>query len=192
MDFFFVRDIHRKYRYFSSEPNPPIQVEFSRLKKYWESAKTKLLLLPTRVLKEEQAFERTLKIKDKSIVIYCSGRLKETKIKHKFSFYLHKQRTKHIVLLAGESLLLPISGVAAILPGPNIFFYVLALLMIVQWRAVRGINQLRKKEHRFIPSDSLEKWEEALDNEKEDLFLSCWKQIENEHSLQDLQKILGK
>ena len=190
MEFFFVQDSRRKYRYFSSEPSLPIQVEFSRLKKFWESAKKKLMLLPPRILKKEQAFARALKIHDKQITIIYSGRLAATKMKSKFSFYLYKQRTKHLVFLAGESLLLPISGVAALLPGPNMFFYVLALLMILQWQAVRGINRLRKKEPLFIASSSLKEWEEALDNGDAAAFPSLLDRIEAEHGIQNVHKIL--
>jgi len=191
MDFFFVKDIRHKYRYFSAEPSSPIQVEFSRLKKFWEAAKKKLMLLPPRILKQEQAFERVLKIQDEQITIFHSGRLEEPKIKSRFSFYLHKQRTKHLILLAGESLLLPISGLAAILPGPNMFFYILALLMIIQWQAVRGINRLRKKEHLFLPSSSLKEWEEAVENDDEAAYPSLLVRIEKEHGIQDADKILS-
>lgn len=192
MEFFFVQDSRRKYRYFSSEPSFPIQVEFSRLKKFWESAKKKLMLLPQRILKKEQAFERVLKIQNKQITIIYSGRLATTKIQSKFSFYLHKQRTKHLVFLAGESILLPISGLAALLPGPNMFFYVLALLMIIQWQAVRGINRLRKKEHLFVPSASLKEWEEAVDNSDTAAFPALLDRIEAEHGIQNVHKILDE
>jgi len=192
MEFFFVQDFRKKYRYFSSEPSPPIQVEFSRLKKFWEAAKTKLMLLPLKLLKQEQAFERVLKIQDERLAIIHSGRLDDLKIKSKFSLFLHKQRTKHIALLAGESLLLPISGVAALLPGPNMFFYVLALLMIIQWQAVRGINRLKKKEHLFIPSASLRAWEEALGFDDETAFPSLLARIEEDHGIRDVKKILGR
>ena len=147
MDFFFVQDFRQKYRYFSSEPLTEIKVEFSRLRKFWETAKKKLMLLPLRILRQEQAFERTLKTKEKQITILHSGRLGEKKVKSKFYFFLQRQRTKHIVILAGETLILPISGILALLPGPNVFFYALALFMIVQWQALRGINRLLKKDH---------------------------------------------
>jgi hypothetical protein len=37
MDFFIVQDYRQKYRYFSSESHSEIQVEFSRLRKIWET-----------------------------------------------------------------------------------------------------------------------------------------------------------
>ena len=179
MDFFFVQDYRQKYRYFSSESLSEIPVEFSRLRKFWETAKKKLLkLLPLKLLKQEQAFERTLKIEGSQIRIFHSGRMDEKKTRSKFYFFLQRQRTKHIVLLVGESIILPITGIAALLPGPNILFYVLALLVIIQWHALRGINRILKKDQMFIPDLSLKEWETALENQKESTFLPagkpCW------------------
>jgi len=191
MDFFFVQDYRQKYRYFSSESLSEIQVEFSRLRKFWEAAKKKLLkLLPLKILKQEQAFERTLKIEGNHIRILHSGRMNEKKIKNKFYFFLQRQRTKHIILLIGESLILPISGIAAFLPGPNIFFYILALLIIIQWKALRGINKLLKKDQQFIPDLSLKEWETALQNQEESTFLPLLEKIEKKHNVQDINKIL--
>jgi hypothetical protein len=192
MNFFFVQDFRQKYRYFSSEPLTVIQVEFSRLRKFWEMAKKKLMLLPVKILKQEQAFERTLKIEDNQIRILYSGKMDEKKIKSKFYFFLQRQRTKHIILIVGESLILPISGIAALLPGPNIFFYVLLLLVIIQWQALRGINRLLKKDQLFIPDPSLEEWETALQNQEESSFLPLLEKIEKNHDVQNLVKILWK
>ena len=192
MDFFFVQDYRQKYRFFSSESQSPIQVEFSRLRKFWEKAKEKLMLLPYPILKQDQAFERMIKIKEDQIKILYSGSLDMKKVKSKFYFFLQKQRSKHIALLIGESLFLPISGVAAFLPGPNVFFYALALLMIVQWQALRGINRLFKKEQSFVISEALREWEEALEHPDDSIIPDVLAKIEKEHSLFNISKILWK
>ncbi len=192
MNFFFVQDFRQKYRYFSAEPLSVTRVEFSRLKKFWEKAKKKLMLLPIKILKQEQAFERTLKIEENQVRILHSGRMDEKKVKSKFYFFLQKQRTKHIILLAGESLILPISGIAALLPGPNIFFYVLALLVIIQWQALRGINKLLKKDKLFTTDLSLKDWETAVQNQEKSTFLPLLEKIGKKHNVQNINKILWK
>ncbi len=192
MNFFFVQDYRKKYRYFSAEPLSVIQVNFSRFRKFWERAKKKLMLLPLKIHKQEQAFERTLKIEGNQIRILHSGRMDEKKVRSKFYFFLQKQRTKHIILLVGEFLILPISGIAALLPGPNMFFYVLILLVILQWQALRGINKLLKKDQLFIPDLSLKEWETALQNQEESTFLPLLEKIEKKHNVQNLNKILWK
>ncbi len=192
MNFFFVQDFRQKYRYFSAESLTVTQVEFSRWKEFWEKAKKKLMLLPLKILKQEQAFERTLKIEENQVRILHSGRMDEKKVKSKFYFFLQKQRTKHIILLVGESIILPISAIAALLPGPNIFFYVLALLVIIQWQALRGINKLFKKDKLFTPDLSLKDWEIAVQNQEKSTFLPLLEKIGKKHYVQNLNKILWK
>ena len=193
MDLFFVQDYREKYRYFSSESLSEIQGEFSRLRKFLEMAKIKLLkLLPLKTLKQEQAFGLTMKITENQVRIYHSGRLDKKRIERKFYFFIQRQRSKHIIVLVGESIILPISGIAAVLPGPNIFFYVLALLVIIQWRALRGINRLTKKDPVFIPAPSLKEWETAVHNHNESSFFPLLEKIGDKHNIQDINKILWK
>ncbi len=192
MKFFFVRDYSRKYRYFSSETLAQIKVKSSRWKEIWELAKKKLMLLPQRVLIQEQAFGRVLKLEEKKIQVVHAGQLDEKKIKSKFYFFLQRQRTKHIFLLSGEALLLPISGLAAFLPGPNVFFGYLALLTITHWQAFKGINRLLKKEHEFISSSSFKDWEQKLESKNEENLGKVLEKIEKEYNLQDMRKVLWK
>ena len=192
MKFFFARDYKQKHRYFSSAPLSHAQLKSSRWKKIWEVAKKKLMLLPQRILRQEQAFGNILKLKEKKIQVIYSGRLKDKRIKIKFYFFLQKQRTKHVFLLIGETILLPISGLAALLPGPNVFFGVLALLMITHWQALKGINRLLKKEHEFIPSLLLEEWEQAIESKKEEDLPEILEKIKKEYNLDNIHKILWK
>jgi hypothetical protein len=192
MRFFFVRDYKKHYRYFSSEPLSQIQVNPPRWKKLWELAKKKLMLLPQRILRQEQAFARVLKLEDKKIQIFHSGQLDEKKIKHKFYFFLQKQRTKHVLFLVGEFVLLPISVLAAVLPGPNVFFGFLALIMITHWQAFRGITRTLKKKHEFISSTLFHDWEQALEQRGEDEFPRIIEDIEKEYNLDGIQKVLWK
>jgi hypothetical protein len=192
MRFFFVLDYRGKYRYISSEPFSEIQVKFSHWKKIWESAKKKLMLLPRRILRQEQAFRNALNLKEGKISIFHSGRLDEKKIKTKFRFFLRKQKTKHIFFLVGETVLLPVSGLMAILPGPNVFFGVLALLMLTHWQAFRGINRILKKKYEFIPSLLISKWEETLEFKREGDFLHILEKIEKEYNMPNIHKVLWK
>ena len=192
MRFFFVRDHSRKYRYFSSETFSQIKIKSSRLKEIWELAKKKLMLLPQRVLRQEQAFGRVLKLEGKKIQVFHSGRLDKKRLKIKFYFFLQKQRTKHIFMLTGEALLLPISGLAIILPGPNVFFGYLALLTITHWQALKGINRLLKKEHEFISSSLFKDWEQTLESKKEESYSQILGKIEKKYNLHDIHKVLWK
>jgi hypothetical protein len=192
MKFFFVLDFRGKHRFFSSEPIQNIQVKFTRLEKLWDEAKKRLMLFPKKILAQEQAFARVLKLEEDSIEILHSGRLDAKRLKMKFFLFLQKQRTKHILFLIGEAILLPLSGLLALLPGPNIFFGVLALIMYTHWQAFKGINRVARKKHRFTTSQSLDEWEQALSSLDEKNFVAVLEKIELEYSLKDLSKILLK
>jgi len=192
MKFFFVLDHSRKYRFFSSEPIQNIQVKFTRLEKLWVEAKRRLMLLPGRILAQEQAFARALKLNEDSMEIIHSGRLDEKRLKIKFFLFLQKQRTKHILLLIGEAILLPLSGLLALLPGPNIFFGVLALIMFTHWQAFKGINKVARKKHQFVTSQALDEWEQVLLSPEEKNLDAALEKIEEEYTLKDLNKILFK
>ena len=93
MQLFFVQDYKHKYRCFSSEPIHKIEVEFSRLKKIWKVAKEKLMLLPQRILAQEQAFERITKYDPSELQVFHSGRLDEKK--NKSQIFLLPSKTKN-------------------------------------------------------------------------------------------------
>lgn len=126
------------------------------------------------------------------IQIYHSGCRPEKRVRLRFSFFLQKQRSKHILLLVGETLLLPVSGLAMLLPGPNVFFAALALLMITHWRALRGINRLAGKDHGFVVSPLFADWEEAVALAQESHYSEILHKLEKEFQLEDLNKILWK
>jgi hypothetical protein len=192
MKYFFVQDYRQKYRFFSSEPIQNIQVKFTRLEKLWEEAKKRLMLLPKRILAQEQAFARALKLNEDSVEILHSGRLDEKRLKIKFFLFLQKQRTKHILLLVGEAILLPVSGLLALLPGPNVFFGVLALIMFTHWQALKGINKISRKSRLFMTSRTLNEWEQALLSQKRKNLTAILDKIEEEYNLKDMNKILYK
>ena len=192
MDFFFVLDFRGRFRFFSSHSVQEIQVEFSRLQRILVAAKQKLMLLPPRILRQEQTLARILKLETPEVSIKHARGISDKKIRRRFFFFLQKQRSKHILLLIIEAVLLPISGLMALLPGPNVFFGILALLMITQWQALRGINRLGKMKPQFVPSELLEQWERALDSKDTTEYAAILSRIEAEYHVSDATKILFK
>lgn len=192
MQFFFVPDHRGNFRFISSEPIQDIQVEFSRWKKLWATAKKKLMLLPPRILRQEQAFQNCTKTEDGPVPIHYPENLGEKKVRRRFFFFLQKQKSKHILLLAGETILLPLSGLMALLPGPNVFFGVLALLMYTHWQAMRGILCLARKEHHFLPCRLLSDWHEAVQAQRQSDYPEILEKFSAAHQLTNLHKVLYK
>ena len=190
MNFFFVRDHKGRYRYFSSEPPRPVEVKFSRAKEAWELAKKKLMLLPRRTLCMEQAFERALRMKGAPLRIHHAAGTDGDKVRSQFSLFLKLHRTRHIILLAGEAVVVPFTGFVALLPGPNIVFYALALLMITQWLALKGIGRTLRAEHEFVADARLAAWERAVEAGDEARYAELLEAVEAAHGIKDVRRIL--
>ena len=192
MNFFFVHDFRRRHRFFSSDPLELPQVKMSKTRAVWDMAKTKVIRLLPRMLRQEQAFERGGRDAAETIRILHSGRMDEKKMRKHFHVFLRQQRSRHVAVLAGEALLVPISVLAAVLPGPNVFFYFLAVLMIIQWEALRGMARLVRKEHEFESTPLLSEWEAAVASGDETLYPGILARIEQAFGLKDIRRILWK
>ena len=190
MDFFFVRDYRHRPRFFSAEPLGPLPAKFSKTREIWEMAKKKVTSLDPRTLLQEQAFERGGR--PGPVRVLHSGHSDAHAVRTRFFFFLQRARTRHLLLLAGEAVLLPVSGLAALLPGPNVFFYFLAILMIIQGQALRGITRLLRREHEFVADPLLADWEEAVDAHDEARYPVLLERLAGTHGLSSARKILWK
>lgn len=187
---FYVKDYRHEHRLFSSEP-PALPVKPSKAKAAWELAKSKLMFLPQRTLRQEQAFARALRMSEPSMRI-LHGAADAKHLNLKFKFFLNRQRGRRLLVLIGELILVPISGLFVLLPGPNVAFYALALLIITHWQSFRGIRQLLKKELVYEASPVLEAWEAAVEEKREGDYPALLEAIEKEHGLAGLRKVLWK
>jgi hypothetical protein len=190
MTLFFVRDSKHRYRCFSNEPASPPSVRFHWARKALEVAKEKLMLLPQRILRQEQAFAKVLKETSGPLRIVHSGLLDRAHIRRKFRLFLHKQRSTHILIMAGELLLLPFAALSGLLPGPNVAFYSLALILILQWRAWRGLRRILRLDWKFQTDGLLADWEEAVEAGRREQFPGILKKIEEVHGIKKADKIL--
>jgi len=192
LNFFFVRDTRHDMRFFSSEPPKPPEGGRTKAKLAWDMAKKKLMVLPQRTLRQEQAFARALRIDEREVRIFYSGIADEHKIHHRFNFFLQRQRTKRLIYLIGEAILVPLTGLLVLLPGPNLAFYVVALLFITHWLSIRGVRAILKKEHEFVEAPLLAEWETAIADRAEDQYPDILDRIEREYGLINLRKVLWK
>jgi hypothetical protein len=189
--FFFVKDWKDEYRLFSAQAPSALPSGSSWVKKAWEVAKKKLMLLPQRTLRQEQAFARALKIAEPEVRV-LHGHADDKWINARFHYFLHKKRTQRLFIVLGEALLVPVTGFFVLLPGPNVAFYVVALLLITHWLSFRGIRRLLKKDHAYEASPVLEEWERAAAAKREADFLALLERIEKEYELEGVRKILYK
>lgn len=192
MDFFFVRDHRRRLRFFSAEPLGPLPENFSKTRAIWEKAKKKVTGLDPRTLLQEQAFTHGGRLGSGPLRILCAGDTDGRSAETRFRFFLRRSKTRHILILAAEALAVPVTGLAALLPGPNIIFYVLAVVMIIQWQALRGIAGIQAKDLEFVADPLLAEWEAAAEAGDEARFPALLERIEKTHALPSPRKLLWK
>ena len=101
-----------------------------------------------------------------------------------------KKRTRSLAILAAEAVALPFTALTMPIPGPNIVFYALALLIITHWQSFRGVRAILKKRHEFQADPLLAEWEEAVKTRAEDRYADILARIETTHGLQGVPKIL--
>lgn len=192
MDFFFVRDHRHRPRFFSAEPLGPLPANFSKTRAVWEKAKKKVTGLDPRTLLQEQAFEHGGRPGPEPLRILHSGRHDEKSARARFLFFLRRMKTRHILVLAAEALIVPVTGLAALLPGPNIIFYALAIVMVIQWQALRGLSRLARKEHEFVADPILAEWEEAVESRDEARYPEILERLGRVHGLPTPRKLLWR
>jgi hypothetical protein len=192
MDFFFIRDYRNRPRFYSTGPLGPLPANFSKTRAVWETAKKKVTSLSPRLLLQEQAFELGGRASQGPLRILHSGRHDERSVRTRLFLFLERQRTRHIIVLAGEALVAPITGLAALLPGPNIIFYVLAVLMVIQWQALRGITRILHRDHELVADPLLAEWEGAVEARDEARYPEILGRLENVHGLPSPRKLLWK
>jgi hypothetical protein len=190
MTIFFVRDSKHRYRCFTAEPAGPPSVQKSWARRALEVAKDKLMLLPQRILRQEQAFGKALKETSGPLIIVHSGRLDQVHIRRKLKLFLHKQRSTHFLVMGGELLILPLAALSGLLPGPNVAFYSLALILILQWRAWRGLRRILHFDWEFQADGLFAEWEKAVENGRREDFPALLVKIEQAHGIKKADKIL--
>ena len=192
MQFFYIHDHRGRARFFSSGPLGPLPANFSKRREIWEAAKRKVTGLSPRLLLQEQAFELAGRPGGDRLRILHGGRHEERALRRRLFLFLERQKTRHIVALALEAVLVPITGLMAVLPGPNIFFYALAVLMIVQWQALRGINRTLHRDYDLAADPLLGEWEAAVEAHDKSRFPELLDRLEKVHGLPSPRKLLWK
>ena len=76
------------------------------------------------------------------IVIESDKKRSKEFIRKLFSIWIRKERVKRRTLVVIEAVLIPFTAILALLPGPNMFFYVPALLLYYHWKSLSGLKKL--------------------------------------------------
>jgi hypothetical protein len=66
----------------------------------------------------------------------------EKKLKSIFKIWIQKEKSKRLFLVIIEAIIIPFTGFLALLPGPNVFFYVPAILLYYHFTSYQGLKNV--------------------------------------------------
>lgn len=85
-------------------------------------------------------------LKDCKIILKTVRAIDDNHIKKIFNIWIRKELMKRLVMVIIEGLILPFTPFLAVLPGPNVFFYVPALLFYYHLRSYLGLRKVHVNE----------------------------------------------
>jgi hypothetical protein len=71
---------------------------------------------------------------------------RERLIRNTFLLWIKKERLKRVIYMVIEGVILPVTPFLAILPGPNVFFYIPALLLYYHYVSFKGLRKINPDE----------------------------------------------
>jgi hypothetical protein len=80
------------------------------------------------------------------VVLQSKKRRKRSQMRRAFKIWLSKEKGKRLFQLIILGIILPVTPLLAILPGPNIFFYIPFLLFYFAWISYKGIRKVNVDE----------------------------------------------
>lgn len=81
-------------------------------------------------------------LKDHKIILEAAKPLEAQHVERLFKIWIQKEKMKRLVLVVLEGIILPLTPFLALLPGPNVFFYVPALLFYYHLRSFLGLKRI--------------------------------------------------
>lgn len=85
-------------------------------------------------------------LQEYKIILKTAKAINDKNVKRLFKIWIQKEKMKRLILLIIEGVILPFTPFLALLPGPNVFFYVPALLFYYHFRSYQGLRKVRVKD----------------------------------------------
>jgi hypothetical protein len=85
-------------------------------------------------------------LKDHKIILETAKPIESRHIERLFIIWIQKEKMKRLILVVIEGIILPFTPFLALLPGPNVFFYIPALLFYYHLRSFLGIKRINVNE----------------------------------------------
>lgn len=109
--------------------------------RYLSRQRTLAQLKDCKIIINVQLKKKKKKRKRKKLKFTAPGR-RLRRIKLIFKVWIQKEKLKRLILVVLESLVIPFTPFLALLPGPNVFFYIPALLLYYHLTSYLGLRKV--------------------------------------------------
>lgn len=120
-------------------------VEFPELtspKKWVQKGINVLKKNTPKVLKYLSREKILMNLKDYKTRLKTSKPMDDEDLEKFFKLWIQKEKLKRLFFVIIEGIILPFTPILAVLPGPNVFFYVPALLFYYHLRSLLGLRKI--------------------------------------------------
>jgi hypothetical protein len=77
------------------------------------------------------------------VEIRCTGEIPEAEVRRRLGNWMRRKKTRRLVYVIFELLLMPFTAFVAILPGPNVVFYLLFVLFYFHFKALLSLSRIK-------------------------------------------------
>ena len=116
--------------------------ELTSNKKWVQKALTLLKDKTPKILTYLSRQKAMANLKNVKVILKSEKPRKEGKVKLAFKIWLKKEKGKLLFQLIILGIILPVTPLLAILPGPNVFFYIPFLLFYFAWLSYKGLQKI--------------------------------------------------
>lgn len=120
--------------------------ELSSHKKWVQKGIDILKSSAPKVLKYLSRQKIMAELKNHKIILETEKPIKTKHVERLFKIWIEKEKMKRLVLVVIEGIILPFTPFLALLPGPNVFFYIPALLFYYHLRSFLGLRKINVNE----------------------------------------------
>ncbi len=120
--------------------------ELTSNKKWIQKALALLKNKTPKILKYLSRQKTMANLKNFRVVLKSEKPRQEDKVRLAFKIWLKKEKGKRLFQLVFLGIILPVTPLLAILPGPNVFFYIPFLLFYFAWISYQGLRKVEVEE----------------------------------------------
>ena len=120
--------------------------EISSSKKWIQKGIDILKKNAPKVLKYLSRQKIMAELKNHKIILETTKPIKSRHVERLFNIWIQKEKMKRLILVVIEGIILPFTPFLALLPGPNVFFYIPALLFYYHLRSFLGLRKINVNE----------------------------------------------